>query len=405
MFCRYTSSEMKQTSKLLFLATFSLLVLRGAPPAHAAASDVASRLFLRLAGYNLPVNDPRRAQMEALITQGRLLDAARIATLDDGFYNVTVRQIAAPLSVRDESPRAALNDFIAMFIGVARDQRDARELLYENFNYVGNNADPAFREACPTPDCTYSSDLTNGITSHTHYAALEGKNLARFLTRVSPQRPGLTDSAGVLTSYAWSLAHFTAGTNRRATEYTFREFLCTSIQEMADVSQSDFRVRRDVDRAPGGIAATYSTTCKGCHAPMDAASGAWAHFNFDPNNGYQFSSAIQAKYSQNATVFPNGYVTRDNSWVNLFTDNQNAALGWRGAMSGNGVSAFGKMVANSAAFSKCFAKRVFRKVCNKAAGDPEKALISALQQKFEASNYNIRSLAEEAAILPACVGN
>jgi hypothetical protein len=63
------------------------------------------------------------------------------------------------------------------------------------------------------------------------------------------------------------------------------------------------------------------------------------------------------------------------------------------------------MVANSAGFSKCFAKRIFRRICSKTPGTSEKAVITTLQEKFEASNYNIRALAEEAAILPACVGN
>jgi hypothetical protein len=137
---------------------------------------------------------------------------------------------------------------------------------------------------------------------------------------------------------------------------------------------------------------------------MDAISGAWAHYHFDANDGYRVSTGIQPKFSQNSTVFPNGWVTRDNSWINLFTENQNAAIGWRGPLSGNGVSSFGKMVANSAGFSRCFAKRVFRKVCSKNPGDAEKTAIQTLQEKFEASNYNIRALAEEAAILPACVG-
>jgi hypothetical protein len=373
---------------------------------HSARADdaaKAARLFNRLAGYNLSVSDPRRSQMQALLSQGRPIDAARIATLDDNFYNVTVRQFAAPLSNRAESPKVPLNDFVAMFIGVARDGRDARELLYGNFLYVANSNDPSFRAACTSPSCTYvPNDGSNSPRDMIHFTAIDRMNLAKVLVRISPQRPDLTDAAGVLTSYAWAASHFSAGTNRRATAFALQEFLCSPIQQMADTSLSDFHVRRDVDRVPGGDATVYQSTCKGCHAGMDALSGAWAQFD---NQDLLQSASIRDKMNQNPQVFPGGYVTRDTSWVNLFTRNQNAAMEWRGPMTGNGVSEFGKMLSNSGAFSRCMAKRSFIRLCHREPAPDESGLITTLKDKFEASNYNLKTLMEETAVLPACLGN
>lgn len=377
--------------------------------AFAATADVASRLFNRIAGYSLSLANPRRAQMESLISQGKLLEAARIASAEDGFYNITVRQFAAPMSNREESARVVLNDFIAMFVGVTRDNRDARELLSGNFLYIGNSNDPAYKAACTDRfgnydgNCVYTpSPAFDSPLSNLHYQAIDKMNLAKYLIRISPQRPDLKDAAGVLTSTAWANAHFAAGTNRRATEYALREFLCSPIQDLQDTSIGDFRVRKDVDRAPGGNPTIYQTTCRGCHAPMDAMSGAWAFF--DRTNPLE-STGIRPKYSQNATIFPAGYTTKDDSWLNLFTKNQNAALGWRGPLTGNGVAGLGKMLAESRAFSGCMAKRAFTKMCSREPNAAESSTVSVLQDKFEASNYNLRQLLEEAAIVPSCLGN
>jgi hypothetical protein len=234
-----------------------------------------------------------------------------------------------------------------------------------------------------------------------HFTAIDRMNLHRYLKRLQPQRPDLSDAAGVLTSYAWAAAHFEAGTNRRATQYALQEFLCTPIQEMADITLSDYRVRRDVDRTPGGDPAVFQNECRGCHAGMDGLSGAWAHFD---NQDLLQAGGIRDKFNRNSEVFPAGHITRDNSWVNLFTRNQNAALQWRGSMSGRGVSEFGRMLANSGAFSKCMAKRAFTRICHRDPSSTEEAIINSLKDKFEASNYNLSSLIEETAILPACLG-
>ena len=38
---------------------------------------------------------------------------------------------------------------------------------------------------------------------------------------------------------------------------------------------------------------------------------------------------VQGKYAINTGVFPGGHITTDNSWINLWRQGQNAALGWR----------------------------------------------------------------------------
>jgi len=161
-------------------------------------------------------------------------------------------------------------------------------------------------------------------------------------------------------------------------------------------------VRRDVDRAPGGDATTYQNVCLGCHAGMDAGAGAFAFL--DNADGLE-SSTVNPKNTQSVVATPVGYITRDDSWEMRFTRNQNAAFQFRGPLSGKGPAEFGKMIANSVGFSRCMAERAFTRVCNRKPHSTEKSVIEALKDRFEGSNYNLKSLFEAAAVTPACMGN
>lgn len=359
--------------------------------AQADARELASRIWDRLAGSPLPLSDPRRQEMENAILAGNIARAAEIAVVTDGFINVTLKAWATPMSTRDEDPFANLNDFVAMVLGTARDNRDARELLYGNFSYVG--------------DSSIIGLPAVSVTSNAHYDFLEtsGINLAARLVRSEPQRTDNPDPAGVLTSRAWAMAHFDMGTNRRPLEYAFLQFLCTPIKKIADGTVVDSHVRRDVDRSPGGSSSAYVRTCRACHGGLDGLSSAFGHFDFT-NNQMVYSPGIAAKMNKNANVYPEGKVVVDDSWANLWTDNQNAEFGWRGELQGRGVQSMGYMLANSAGFSRCLAKRAFKSVCHRSSEESEEGDIQELAHQFEESNYNLRVLFQRAAILPRCLG-
>jgi len=350
--------------------------------------EIAGRLFLKLTGTPLTLNDSRRQNMIDLVKVGNLKEAARIATADNSFYNLTIRHWGAPLTNRAESPAIGLNDATAMIIGLTRDQKDFREILSGNFTY-------ASEEVALTP---YSDQ---------HYMQISDLNLAEVLTRVEPQNADLSEAAGILTSRAWGEAHLQAGTNRRAVEFTFRQFLCNPLQNMRDGTIPDTRVHRDVDRSPGGNSQTYLTTCRTCHAGMDALVGAYAHYRFDftgPfSSGVIQTSKVQRKYNQNGEVYPEGYVTTDDSWTNLFTENQNKQLQWRGQLTGKGIKEFGRMIADSGAFSKCMVKRTYSQICHRDLEASEAAVLDGLANHFEQGGYKLRELFEQVAVHPTCL--
>lgn len=390
-------------------------------------------IYKRLVGVGTPIDNPILIEMEKHIRNGNPLAAAQLATQEPGFYNHVVRDMAAKMSTKDETVKAPFNDFIATFIGVTRDETDARELLTGDIFYMGTS-----NVAVP------NKILEDVVKSNRHYEALESDNYdyASVLGRVDSQylrtsSDGLAknpDAAGLITSRAFMEAHATAGTNRRLVEFSLRQFTCQPIEAWADASSPDLRVGRDIDRFPGGEGAKYQTTCKACHANMDAFRGAFAKYDF-ANDVIKYSQfypngkgkdamelmpfPVVKKMNDNQDVFPEGYETTDDSWMNFARSPANQELfGWRTSGSsnvrgpastdsisaGSGVKQFGKLIANSEAFSECMVQRVFSEVCKREPAGFEKSLVESMARDFEAKGYNLKSLFQVIATRPECLG-
>ncbi len=412
----------------------SLLIILGARTGHAQVKpDImaedpsiieqqARKLYERLTGVKIPVDSPVVKEMAAALNKGDRSAAAKVATRDPNFYNITVKLMALQLSTRDETIKTPMNDFVAGMIGVTRDQKDARELLTGNFYYMGSGAN-------------IRSDMVKDLLiSNNHYQDLETNriDLAANLVRVEGQviataeaaTVASPDPAGVLTSRTFMGAHALAGTNRRLVEYTFREFMCVPLNDWADTGAPDSRIGRDIDRFPAGDHMKFQTSCKGCHTVMDGFRGAFAKWDFDGMgikhsavntrggaNNYTIATdtnGVINKMNKNNSIFPAGYVTTNDSFVNNAIRPVNAAtFEWRGtAASGNGVKEFGTIVANSRRFSQCMAKRVYRAVCRKEMDVAKnQKILSQWGDEFEASGYKLKELFESIAVKPECLGS
>lgn len=378
------------TLSLCFFLTVNTASKADAPSPSQIA---AQKLFTRLTGVPILLTDPRLATMKQAIENGKWSDAAHIATDDSNFYNTTLKDFAAAMSNRAETPIVELDDFQAMIIGVTRDDADARTLLTGNFRYQGADS-----LGLPAP-------ATSG---NDHYSQMDQAqtDLKANLVRHEPQWDNLPESAGLLTTRGWAKAHLIAGTNRRAVEYTLREFLCTPKEKWRDPGLPDYRVRRDVDRKPGGVPNTYQTTCRSCHAPMDGLGGAFASYDFANDDiVYYGQFGVAPKMNKNADHFPAGFVTTESSWVNLLTKDQNEAFGWTGPLHGMGVHDFGVMISKAGMFPKCMVQRVFTKLCRQdLSGSAEGSLVQRLSDQFVANGYKLRGLFEAVAVDPVCMG-
>lgn len=383
-------------------------------------NEKAYRLHNRLAGVP-PTPQTLTAMVNALnANSGRrgYENAAAIAMEHKEFYNTTLKNFFKPFTNQAKTSRVSLNDMTATLVGAVRDSdtKPFSRVLYDDVIYVGpalenNNTD--------NNSVNRASNRNYQPDRNEHYEVIEdrGLNLRDVLVErrqteniktetnpmVNPDNSpilvnGNDGSAGVLTSRAYAEEFFSAGTNRRVTRYTFMNFMCKDFEDLHDTSIPDFKVARDVDRAPGGDSRVYKNTCVGCHAGQDALRGALAYYDFSGNRISYTPGNVRDKMNR-GVVFSEGHQTVDDSWINTWAQGQNANLGWRGATSGNGMKEWGQMFAASRAFSECMATRVFKLVCYRNPTEDDDAdFIKTMADQFEAGgDYNMKSLIQKSA--------
>lgn len=240
--------------------------------------------------------------------------------------------------------------------------------------------------------------------SNDHYEEIESKGMDLSNSEVFQDTTQLVKLhryeaaiAGLFSTRQFGKAYYTDGTNRAPFAFAMQNFFCKDMEELNDTTIPDYRNRRDIDRSPGGTSSIYKNRCIGCHAGMDGMAGAFAYYDFDGAIIYEEGKVVE-KMNHNV-VFPDGYVTSDDSWVNLWTEGQNASLGWGGNTSGNGAKDFGKMMASTQAFADCMAAQVFKKVCFRdAESDEDLALLDENISYFQSQDYNLKKLFVKTAI-------
>jgi hypothetical protein len=388
---------------VVLLALFSVALLT-APPAHADTRDQAKRIHDRIAG--VPPSASTLDAMQGAIEGGNALNAALMATNDPAFYNVTLKYFAAPWTNRARTMFVPLNDYTATVIGIVRDDVDFREILYGDYLYVGNGVSPAY-----------------SVSSNAHYQAMEtqGTNLMTALVaQPQSQLNGLPAdaAAGVITSRAAAQAFFVAGTNRAMFRFTMLNHLCHDMEQVLDTTRSPDRIRQDVSRSPGGDSRIFLNNCVGCHSGMDPLAQAYAYYHFDTAGDptgetgrltYNGPGTIDpvtgtrvvAKYFNNNTTFPYGFVTTDDRWDNYWRNGRNALLGWDESLpgSGSGAKTMGMELAHSQAFAQCQVEKVFENVCLRAPSDAgDRAQVDAMVASFAASGYRLRQVFAESAV-------
>lgn len=377
----------------------------------ATERDQARRIHDRLTG--VPPTEATLNAMAADIRSGNALRAAFTAMEDDGFYNVTLKNFAAPWTNEAMSPFVPLNDYSATVIGAVRDNLDFRRILWDDLVYVGsgNLGLPAW-----------------STSNNRHYEQLEsgGHSLQDHLVRRSQSAlNGLPSdaTAGVMTSRAASQAFFSAGTNRAMLRFTLMNHLCSDLEQVADVTLPVDRIRQDVSRSPGGDSRVFLNNCAGCHTGMDPMAQAFAYYDFqydadtDPDGLLgrliynttehpETGTRVQPKYLINASNFEPGYVTEDDQWDNYWRRGDNRRLGWDNTLpgTGQGAKSLGQELAHSEAFAQCQVQKVFRQVCLR---DPANARdrnqLESLVSSFRSRSYNLRQVFAESAVY--CMGD
>lgn len=434
------------------------------------AEAVATLLHNRIAG--VPPRAETLREMVELLQQQKNLEAALLATGDRGFYNLKLLSMFSVWANVAGDSGIPLNDMSATMIGMVRDDIPFKEVLYGDHIYLGNakitktdsdyaklkGGDPSGQDLCPQASKPAGEKILPPYLSNSndHYRCMQkygydlqaslqhykqstmpryrlGEAIKFSLVRRDSRTPTRA-IAGVLSTREFAKAYYSAGTNRRATAFVFKYFLCHDMEKLHDTNVNDEFVRRDVDRSPGDDPALFRKRCLGCHGGMDALSGWSVYYHYFPQLspdrpysgkklGYRSGEGMR-KVNKNvahciceveeersrckrgwrnlSSCVVVGHRPENESFVNLWAEGQNDALGWRGETKGSGARAWGKMMAESKAFSSCMAKQVYENVCFvKPMSDNTQKVIDSLSVDFENNNYNMRKLFAATAV--ACL--
>lgn len=259
----------------------------------------------------------------------------------------------------------------------------------------------------PHLDVTLSTDLVKHTNAH--YQDMEDLGLdlsdPRLLVHKSQMvrlHQDQTAIAGMMSLRAWGNAYYTAGTNRRGFAAAMSHFFCKEMMDLNDTNIPDYRVRRDVDRSPGGDSTVYLALCKGCHGLMDSHAGAFAYYDF-PDGAIVYNQGVVVSKMNHNAIFPEGFITQDNGWINLMNEGQNADMGWGPLTGGQGAQSLGMLYASTKQLYKCTAEKVWETVCyKKAESAVAKDAVSKLAAYYEENGYNLKNLFRQTAI--ACMG-
>ncbi len=402
----YMNKTMSQG--LIFALAFSL-----ASTSMAGPREQAKRIHDRIAG--VPPTEAVLDAMETDVDDGNIIDAAFTAMEHQAFYNVTLKNLAAPWTNEAQSSFVPLNDYSATVIGLVRDEDDFRKVLYDDVIYIG---------AASLGISGYSNSNNN------HYEELEDGNFdlsddAVLVRRAQSSVTGLPSdaTAGIMTTRAAARAYFSAGTNRAMFRFTMLNHLCNDMEQVNDTSRTPDRIRQDVSRSPGGDSRIFLNSCVGCHSGMDPMAQSFAYYDYeydadnDPEgelgqlvynvgNDPETGTRVQPKYLINAANFEFGYITEDDQWDNYWRQGPNSLLGWDPALpgSGSGAKSMGQELAHSDAFAQCQVKKVFKNVCLRNPVDgADRTQIDNMVTSFRASNYNLKQVFAESA--QYCMGD
>jgi len=383
----------------LRIALTVLLSVMLAAPASAQTREQAKRIYDRLAGVPptesvldaMENNTGTDAVCAANGVSGPAC-AAYIAMENSSFYNVTLKNFAAPWTNRDRSVFVPLNDYVATVIGMIRDDVDFRTVLSADLQYVGRAGTVT---AAPAGN------------NNNHYEQLEAGNhdLKAVLEPAMQSTVNgipFTATAGVMTSRAASEAFFIAGTNRAMFRFTMVNHFCADMEQLHDPRLPPDRIRQDVSRSPGGDSRLFLNNCVGCHTGMDPMAQAFAYYNYnDATGALEYTNGVvQPKYFNNDLNFPQGFRTPDEQWTNYWRNGQNRYLGFNGPGTGDGDGAksLGVELSNSDAFASCQVEKVFQAVClREPETDTDHSRVDQITSNFTASGFKMKQVFADTA--------
>ena len=204
-------------------ALVTLVAVLCALPAGAGPNEQAKRIFDRIAG--VPPSATDYTNMATLITNNDFVGIANYAMQAPQFYNTTLKNFAMPWTNRDQTVFAPLNDYVATFIGMVRDDADFSTALSADVLYTSN------APGLPAPS----------TTDDNHYATAESQGVDLKSTLTLTTQSGVygiapAATAGLMTTRASTSSFFINGTNRAMFRFTLIAHLCNDLETVEDIA-------------------------------------------------------------------------------------------------------------------------------------------------------------------------
>lgn len=371
---------------------------------RAGPRDVADRMCNRING--VPPLPALLDAVSALVEQGKPKEGALacINSPDGYFYNDVLKGIFSKWQTPDDSNRVGLSDFTTTLIGFVKEDIPFNTIMSADVVFTSNLPNsPAYSLGKPTNTAT--PDMYRFLEASRAPVHTSIQRVAQTTAAGAASLPAEA-VAGVLTTREFAASYYSAGTLRRATAAVLANFLCSDLEILHDTTRPDTRVRRDITRSPGGDSALYRNRCAGCHSGMDPMTGAFVYHDWDDMTNPAVPTlvytprVVRPKVNRNATEFPEGYITTDNSWVNMWSEGPSAKkLGWTSPNSGAGLKSLGEALGNTEAFSKCMAKKAVEAMCiRKAESQADLDAVDSIAQGFKTGGYNLKNTFADAAV-------
>ncbi len=337
-------------------------------------NEKALELYARLTGLRPMPESTIYPEVVKRVRAKDYLGAASVITHPQNgvreFYDSILLSFGSTFN-RAETGLNDANDLSALIIGNTRDGNSMDTLLTDDIYYY--DSDIPLKLADGTTD-NPNVWLEN---SNEHYKFIsQNKSLRDSLKRVSRNvlgSPNLVrgdmgafsgagkfEGVGIFTTRTWASEFLSAGTNRRAWEYSIRLLYCTQQPGVKDLNVPDSYVGKDVPRVNGGDPSVFHKDCKGCHGMMDAfGRRAFLKHNYFNNKVLQLTTIYDKLNEPNNN--PTEAVTSED-WTLFVTPGQNKTFGFTGPYQGMGLRDYARVIATSSGWIRCMAKRVVSQV-------------------------------------------
>ncbi len=432
-----------------------------------AAKSRAYLFYIRITGVVPYVNSTEFQEVWELIDAGNEYEAALKVTENKNLINIKLKNYMIDWTNRAVNKNVNTNDMLFLMLGLIRDNVDFREVLTSDLMYKVSHDGmiyhfPPYGSISYTPGSSSGGFLTyeehlDGVTyrpgqihniynnggtfekivytnidnaivdlhqflqpsDRITFSDLDTTNPGRWVGRESTLRDQ-NKIAGVMTTDQFAREFYNAGTNRRALQYVFKNFLCTEYEDISDTTVDAQYVRRDVDRYPNNDVSKHLNFCIGCHAGQDSLSRAFYYHDRNANypnpftlySDSSFNSHNSNKLDKNV-VFADGFSVKDNGiynginyndyWENLWVTGKNQerlkfvefhseTLGGGKGNNGVGVKELGHYLSQAGAFSSCMAERMWEMVCVNRNDSSYKINEEVLTSFFIQEDHNMKKL-------------